>query len=719
MSAAIDRKLHQAAAALAAGDLARAERLSREVLERAPRHPRGLRLAAAARLQQEDGAGAGELLRLALASDPNDPQLLEGLGAAALKSGNFAEAETWLRRAMDLGHTGSAALTWLGLALSAQGRRSEAAGMFRQAAVAAPDDAGAHLNLAHELARADECDEAISSYERALRLNPDYAEALNGLGSVLLLRGGLETAATRFRQAIAARPDYAEAHDNLGNALLQMERDAEAETSIRRAIALAPGNAGYHVDLGHVFARRQQWKDALAQYEQALKLRPDFPEALNDIGSALMETGKPEAALAPIQGAINLRPDYAEAHENLGVALERLGRSDEANASFQRAIALQPQQADRYMAYGNALFMQQAWGDAATQFARALALKADLADAHYALGLVRLFRQEFDPGWQEYEWRQNISDFRKKYFRDRAAGLDIFRRLPRWHGPSERGVKEVAIWLEQGIGDQILFSTLIPDLIGTGVSSVYEVDRRLLGAYQRAFPGVVFEPFQEPPREALKRASHALLSGSLPAQFRRNRADFARQPSKLLGALPERVEYYRQQLSSLGPELKVALSWKSARKEWWVEKAKSVPLGSFASVLELPGIKFADVQYGDTDAERRAVEHETGASLLRFESVDYTNDLEEVLAILEACDLVITTSNATAHFAGALGKRTWLLYLADRPPMHYWSHAGDYRCLWYPSVEFITAPQYTEWPALIDHLKARLAASLNAVSARR
>jgi hypothetical protein len=42
--------------------------------------------------------------------------------------------------------------------------------------------------------------------------------------------------------------------------------------------------------------------------------------------------------------------------------------------------------------------------------------------------------------------------------------------------------------------------------------------------------------------------------------------------------------------------------------------------------------------------------------------VNYYKDREEVLAILEACDLVITTSNATAHFAGVLGKRAWLLY---------------------------------------------------------
>jgi ADP-heptose:LPS heptosyltransferase len=109
------------------------------------------------------------------------------------------------------------------------------------------------------------------------------------------------------------------------------------------------------------------------------------------------------------------------------------------------------------------------------------------------------------------------------------------------------------------------------------------------------------------------------------------------------------------------------------------------------------------------------VEASTGVRLLHFDEVDYFNDLEEVLAILEACDLLITTSNATAHFAGALGKRTWLLYLADQPPFHYWAHDGSFRCLWYPSVEIVTAAQFTDWASLIQHARERLGRELEPV----
>jgi hypothetical protein len=241
------------------------------------------------------------------------------------------------------------------------------------------------------------------------------------------------------------------------------------------------------------------------------------------------------------------------------------------------------------------------------------------------------------------------------------------------------------------------------------VPFIYEVDRRLLRSYERAFPGSRFVALEEPPRAELTHASRALLAGSLPKLFRAARADFTRQPARVLVAAPERVAYYRTRLQALGPETKVALSWRSTRRDYWGPK-KNAPLAHFAPLLRRPGVHFVDVQYGDTAAERAAAEAATGVRLARFDEVDYYNDLDELLAILEASDLLITTSNVTAHLAGALGKPAWLMYLADRPPFHYWSHGGSRRSLWYPSVEIVSAAHLTDWDALIAQVTDRLAA---------
>jgi hypothetical protein len=64
---------------------------------------------------------------------------------------------------------------------------------------------------------------------------------------------------------------------------------------------------------------------------------------------------------------------------------------------------------------------------------------------------------------------------------------------------------------------------------------------------------------------------------------------------------------------------------------------------------------------------------------------------------------LVTRSNVTAHLAGALGKRALVVFLAAKPPFHYWAspHA---RSLWYPSVEIVTAPRLDTWERAFERV---------------
>ncbi len=501
---------------------------------------------------------------------------------------------------------------------------------------------------------------------------PGNADALRLLGVLRLEGGRAADAIPLLRQALQADPASLGTLDALSAALMAAGDPAQAEAIVRQALALDASLVVAHMRLGMALAAQRKWCEAARVFENAIELDPEIADAHHNLGDALTKLNRPEAAIDSFRRALAINPANPETHNSLGLALQEL----------------------------------RLWGAATRCYERALALDPAFAKARYNLALAALFHQDFEKGWLEYEHRLRCEPIRAT-LRKRTDTLDRYELLPRWRGPSETGIGEVAIWAEQGIGDQILFSTLLPELIGAGVPFVYEVDGRLLAAYERAFPGARFVPFEDPPREALQRAERVLLAGSLPWLYRRSREDFARQPAKLLGALPGRVAHYRQRLDAQGPGLKVALAWRSTREDWWAQK-KNALLADFGPLLKLPGVTFADVQYGDTADERRAVEAATGARLARFDEVDYFNDLEEVLAILEACDLVITTSNATAHFAGALGKRTWLMYLADQAPFHYWAHGGNHRALWYPSVETISTTRFADWPSLLRSIAERL-----------
>jgi tetratricopeptide (TPR) repeat protein/ADP-heptose:LPS heptosyltransferase len=529
------------------------------------------------------------------------------------------------------------------------------------------------LRQAEERFRAGDRAQAEALCQQVLGRAPGSADALRLLGILRLEGGRPADAIALLREALQANPDDLDGLEALAAACAAVGDYRQAEEWVRRALAMGGSRPVAHFRLGMALASQGKWSEAARAYE----------------------------------AAIALEPRYAEAHHNLGDALTKLHRPQDAIACFRSALAIDPSNPDTHNSLGFALQELRLWEAATRRYQRALALDPAYAKAHYNLALARLFHHDFENGWPEYEQRLKCEPIRAT-LRKRLDTLDRYESLPLWGGPTEAEAGEVAIWAEQGIGDQILFSTLIPELIAAGVRFMYEVDRRLLPAYGRAFPGARFVPLADPPQEALQEARRVLLAGSLPGLFRRSRAGFDRQPARLLSALPERVAHYRQRLDALGPGLKVALSWSSTREDWWVQK-KSARLTDFTPLLELPGVRFVDVQYGDTAAERKAVESATGTRLLRFDEVNYFNDLDELLAILEACDLVITTSNATAHFAGALGKRTWLLYLAGQPPFHYWAPGEDRHALWYPAVEILTAAQHADWPSLIQTVAARLA----------
>jgi hypothetical protein len=142
----------------------------------------------------------------------------------------------------------------------------------------------------------------------------------------------------------------------------------------------------------------------------------------------------------------------------------------------------------------------------------------------------------------------------------------------------------------------------------------------------------------------------------------------------------------------------VGISWRSFQPSGrgYVQRKKSASLEVFVPLSRREDLRLLDLQYGDTAAEREAFV-QAGGKLVRLDELDLFKDLDGVLAAIEACDVVVTTSNVTAHLAGAIGKATLLIYLSANPPFHYWATDGSGRCLWYPSVRIVTSSALDTW----------------------
>jgi hypothetical protein len=255
----------------------------------------------------------------------------------------------------------------------------------------------------------------------------------------------------------------------------------------------------------------------------------------------------------------------------------------------------------------------------------------------------------------------------------------------------------VAIWREQGVGDQVLYSTVLPSLEERGQDFVLEIDARLVAAVRRTHPAWnVASPQESAARFA--GCDRQAPMADIAAMLRPTRESFAAQPRALLAADGARTRGYREHLASNGRRI-VGISWKSfqPKDRAAMGARKSAPLDAFASLAARPDLRLVDLQYGDTREERGRFAGE----LARLEELDLFNDLDGLLAAIEACDVMVTTSSVTAHLAGALGKRTLLIFLAGLAPFHYWTQVGGRHSLWYPSVEIVSDPSLDAWPRVL------------------
>ena len=129
--------------------------------------------------------------------------------------------------------------------------------------------------------------------------------------------------------------------------------------------------------------------------------------------------------------------------------------------------------------------------------------------------------------------------------------------------------------------------------------------------------------------------------------------------------------------------------------------------------LQSEGLHFVNLQYGDTHQERQALQCEYGIEVQEVSQVDNYHDIDGLAALIDACDVIVTTSNTTAHLAGALGKKTLLLLPFGRGQLWYWSHQGGQQgpqnqSAWYPSIQFYKQDTPADWSQPLSQIKAEL-----------
>ncbi len=686
----------QALVLFRAGRMAECETALGELLAAHPDAVEALELLGAARGAQGRPGEALAALDRARALRPASASIRHNRAQALFALRRLEEARAELEKLVRMHDEYQPSWNLLGSVLAALGAAPAAERAYRRAIALGPAQPQAQYNLGLLFQQGGRIEEAIAAYRGALRAQPSFAPAHNNLANALKASGRMDEALAHYGEALRHDPGLVDALANLGTALRELGRHAEAIPLLERAERLRPGSPAVLNNLGIAYYERHRYADAVACYRSALAAQPAMHEARNNLGNALAAQGLHAAAAECYRAVLSQAPDDADAHSNLGQLLQEQGRDAQARAQYERALAIRPDHADALNNMG--LFLQEEGRgrEAMEYYRRAMHANPRLARAGYNLALAHLAHFEFDPGWRLHELRFAT-----------APPVSVARAFPfPAFGAHDWGSgQRLAIWSEQGVGDQILYSTLVDEVAGRGESFVLEVDRRLVAAFARAHPGwSVAAP--EAADAAFSGCTRHIPVGSLPLLLRPTLESFARQPRALLAADAPRAALLRARLPAAARV--IGISWRSfqPKDRGRVQRKKSAGLEAFIALSRRDELCLLDLQYGDTAAERAAFAR-AGGRLQRHADLDLFADLDGVLAAIEGCDAVVTTSNVTAHFAGALGKRTLLVYLGANPPFHYWAPRPDASSLWYPSVRIVTGVELDSWDkalARVDEL---------------
>jgi tetratricopeptide (TPR) repeat protein len=614
---------------------------------------------------------------------------IDRLFAEALRESNegrLKQAEELCRQILAANPSHAGTLHLLGIVASQSGRDELAVELVRRAICLNPSVACYHNSLGAFLQKLNQIEDAVSEYRQALCLVPDYPDTLTNFGGLLYDLGRPEEALPHLEKAVALAPAHAKARTNLGLVLHALGRTEEGVQHSRKAVELAPQSVNIVQKCIAVLMGLERWAQAVPYFERWVELDPASTDAHLKLGDCYMHQDLRREAAAHYAKALAMKPDFAMAANNLGGFLISECRHADALVFCRKALDIKPDCADLWVNLGKLLKEVALVETALRCYDMALALEPGHIQALWGRSLCLLALGRLAEGWADYEWGWQAGA--------RTPVRPFFH--PRWNGQDPAG-KTILVWMEQGLGDHILFASMLPDLIRAGAHCVVETESRLATLFERSFPTAEIVTWTDPPQPRTQQPDigFQIPIASLARWFRPTIESFPPEPAYLVPD-PVRVGHWRKQVDGLGEGLKVGICWRSMLHKG--PRSMYYPrLDQWGPILTIPGIRFVNLQYDECEEELREAENSFGVRIHRWDDIDLRNDQEGVAALTSTLDLVISADSTPAEVAAALGMPTWVIARNTG-----WAYFGQNYSPWHPTYRLFLSGYTDPWELPIE-----------------
>lgn len=427
--------------------------------------------------------------------------------------------------------------------------------------------------------------------------------------------------------------------------------------------------------------------EALQRIVKAMNDAPDDPAFLFLAGNIFSKADHHGFSLHLYKRVVDLAPERAEGWNNYGMALCGIKKYAEAREAFlnarKRAEPGKKAELANYTANVGLSFMEQGDRRKAIEWAeKALALDSTCVGAQQTIGFCSLALGDWVRGWAGYG----------------AALGGKFRKIvkvgdePHWDG---KPVNTLFCYGEQGLGDEIMMASCLPDAARDAGKIVLECDRRLGGLFARSFPFA--DVYATRKQQAVAWPNKYQIDagcavGDLPGFYRPSPQSCPGTP--FLVADPERRIQWRALFDSWGKRPKAGICWSGGRRHTNAS-GRRIPLEAFRPLIEAFDADWVSLQYVDPTAEIK----ESGLPVRHFARAAQSDDYDDMAAMVAELDLVIGVHTAVQHLAGGLGvpaivlvpqKATWIWALPEMP--------------WYSTARLVRQREKEPWLATMQRL---------------
>lgn len=404
------------------------------------------------------------------------------------------------------------------------------------------------------------------------------------------------------------------------------------------------------------------------------------PIILSAIG--MFKAGRVGIAMILYEAALHRVDDRAHVYSNMACCLvqhhpEAALRLLETGLKYdEKSPTLLANMCSAHLALGN-------YAEALSWAKKCLEIDPDNADATYNSSLALLGIGAWEKGWQRYDVSLGNRYRKEVTFNEHEV---------RWKPEIDGGVDVLCVYGEQGLGDEVMFASMLERLNDNRKNIIIQCDPKLEGLFRRSFPWALVSGTRGHEWcDWYEKVEAKLEIGGL-GNF------FAPEPfrqEKYLEADPQRRVMWRAMFDQMGKRPKIGIAWNGGSEDTGSAK-RSIPLEMWDALIDGVDADFVSLEYRDGEKHPKVHEFKFGTQ---------TKDYDDTAAMVCELDLIIAVTTTVVDLCGALGKECWAL-VPSIPPWRY-AHEGE-KMHFYDSVKVFRQADGDVWPMVLDRVQSAL-----------